>query len=75
MVRQADYRRTGRVTYAALNLFVCEEVTRLTEGRQRPVFISPRGVPVFAVALVARRRSLSRLRNAAKAEASARVRH
>ncbi|MBI5718343.1 MAG: caspase family protein [Burkholderiales bacterium] len=47
---RADFMRAGRVTYAALNLFVSEEVSRLTDGRQRPVFISPRGVPDFAVA-------------------------
>ena len=47
---KADFMRAGRVTYAGLNLFVSEEVTRLTSGRQRPVFISPRGVPDFAVA-------------------------
>jgi WD40 repeat protein len=47
---RADFMRAGRVTHAALNLFVSEEVSRLTEGRQRPVFISPRGVPDFALA-------------------------
>lgn len=47
---RADFMRAGRITYAALNLFVSEEVSRLTEGKQRPVFISPRGVPDFAVA-------------------------
>jgi hypothetical protein len=47
---RADFMRAGRVTYAALNLFVSEEVSRLTDGKQRPVFISPRGVPDFAVA-------------------------
>jgi WD40 repeat protein len=47
---KADFTRAGRVTYAGLNLFISEEVTRLTEGRQRPVFISPRGVPDFALA-------------------------
>lgn len=47
---KADFTRAGRVTFAALNLFVSEEVTRLTEGRQRPVFISPRGIPDFALA-------------------------
>ena len=47
---KADFMRAGRVTYAGLNLYVSEEVTRLTSGRQRPVFISPRGVPDFAVA-------------------------
>ncbi len=47
---KADFTRAGRVTYAALNLFVSEEVGRITEGRQRPVFISPRGIPDFALA-------------------------
>ena len=47
---RADFMRAGRITYAALNLFVSEEVSRLTEGKQRPVFISPRGVPDFALA-------------------------
>ncbi len=46
---KADFMRAGRVTYAALNLFLSEEVTRLTQGRQRPVFISPRGIPDFAL--------------------------
>ncbi len=46
---KADFTRAGRVTYAALNLFVSEEVNRLTQGRQRPVFISPRGIPDFAL--------------------------
>ena len=46
---KADFMRAGRVTFAALNLFLSEEVTRLTQGRQRPVFISPRGVPDFAL--------------------------
>jgi len=46
---KADFTRAGRVTYAALNLFVSEEVGRITEGRQRPVFISPRGIPDFAL--------------------------
>jgi hypothetical protein len=47
---RADFMRAGRVTYAGLNLFVSEEVSRLTDGKQRPVFISPRGVPDFALA-------------------------
>ncbi len=46
---KADFMRAGRVTYAALNLFLSEEVSRLTQGRQRPVFISPRGIPDFAL--------------------------
>lgn len=47
---KADFMRAGRVTFAGLHLFVSEEVRRLTDGRQRPVFISPRGIPDFAVA-------------------------
>ena len=47
---RADFMRAGRVTFAGLNLFVSEEVVRLTSGRQRPVFISPRGIPDFALA-------------------------
>ena len=46
---KADFTGRGRVTFAALNLFLSEGVSRLTEGRQRPVFISPRGVPDFAL--------------------------
>jgi hypothetical protein len=46
---KADFTRMGRVTFAGLNLFLSEEVSRLTQGRQRPVFISPRGVPDFAL--------------------------
>jgi hypothetical protein len=47
---RADFTRAGRVTFAALNLYLSEEVTRMTQGRQRPVFISPRGIPDFALA-------------------------
>ncbi len=47
---KADFMRAGRVTYAGLNLYVSEEVFRLTKGRQRPVFISPKGIPDFSVA-------------------------
>jgi hypothetical protein len=47
---KADFMRAGRITFTALNLFISEEVRRITSGRQRPVFISPRGVPDFAVA-------------------------
>ncbi|MDP3821651.1 MAG: caspase family protein [Burkholderiales bacterium] len=46
---KADFMRAGRVTFAGLNLFVSEEVVRITNGRQRPVFISPRGIPDFAL--------------------------
>ncbi len=47
---KADFTRAGRITFAALNLFVSEEVRRITDGRQRPVFISPRGIPDFPLA-------------------------
>ena len=47
---KADLQRTGRVTFKALDLYVSEAVSRLTEGRQTPVTISPIGVPDFAVA-------------------------
>ncbi|MCG3188120.1 MAG: hypothetical protein LKCHEGNO_00011 [Burkholderiaceae bacterium] len=47
---RADFTGAGRVTFAALNLFLSEGVSRLTQGRQRPVFISPRGMPDFALA-------------------------
>jgi hypothetical protein len=46
---KADFTGMGRVTFAALNLFLSEGVSRLTQGRQRPVFISPRGIPDFAL--------------------------
>ncbi|HET9204893.1 MAG TPA: caspase family protein, partial [Burkholderiaceae bacterium] len=46
---KADFTRMGQVTFAALNLFLSEGVARLTQGRQRPVFISPRGIPDFAL--------------------------
>ncbi|MBE7416216.1 MAG: caspase family protein [Ideonella sp.] len=46
---KADFTGRGRVTSAGLNLFLSEGVSRLTHGRQRPVFISPRGVPDFAL--------------------------
>jgi WD40 repeat protein len=46
---KADFTRVGQVTFAALNLFLSEGVARLTQGRQRPVFISPRGIPDFAL--------------------------
>lgn len=49
LMGKADFTGIGRVTFAALNLFVSEGVARLTQGRQRPVFISPRGVPDFAL--------------------------
>lgn len=47
---KADLQRSGRVTFKALDLYVSDAVSRLTEGRQTPVTISPIGVPDFAVA-------------------------
>ena len=47
---KADFMHAGRITFSALNLFVSEEVRRITDGRQRPVFISPRGIPDFPLA-------------------------
>lgn len=46
---KADFSGAGRVTFAALNLFLSEGVSRLTQGRQRRVFISPCGIPDFAL--------------------------
>ena len=47
---KADLQKSGRVTFKALDLYVSDAVSRLTEGRQTPVTISPIGVPDFAVA-------------------------
>ena len=47
---KADFNRSGRVTVKALDFYISEEVRRLTEGRQTPVSISPRGIPDFAIA-------------------------
>ena len=47
---KADLQRSGRVTFKALDLYVSDAVSRLTEGRQTPVTISPIGVPDFTVA-------------------------
>ena len=47
---RADLTRTGRITYKGLDFFISEEVSRLTEGRQTPVTISPIGIPDFAIA-------------------------
>ena len=47
---KADFNRSGRVTVKGLDYYVSEEVARLTEGRQTPVSISPRGVADFAIA-------------------------
>jgi len=47
---KADLQKTGRVTFKSLDLYVSDAVSRLTDGRQTPVTISPIGVPDFAVA-------------------------
>ncbi len=46
---KADFQKTGRITYKALDFYISDEVRRLTEGRQTPVTISPIGVPDFAI--------------------------
>ena len=50
---QADLTQSGRVTFKGLDFFISEEVSKLTEGRQTPVTISPIGVPDFAIARLA----------------------
>lgn len=45
----ADYRRTGRITYKMLDVYVSERVKTLTGGKQTPVTIIPQGVPDFPV--------------------------
>jgi len=47
---RADLTRSGRVTFKALDYYVSEEVSRLTDGRQTPVTIAPIGIPDFAIA-------------------------
>lgn len=47
---KADLNRSGRVTVKGLDFYVSEEVRRLTEGRQTPVSISPRGIADFTIA-------------------------
>ncbi|MEZ5657471.1 MAG: caspase family protein [Burkholderiaceae bacterium] len=49
---KADLTRSGRITYKGLDYYVSDQVSRLTEGRQTPVTISPVGVPDFAIASV-----------------------
>ena len=48
---QADLFRNGRITYKSLDFYVSDAVTRLTEGRQTPVTISPIGIADFLVAV------------------------
>lgn len=47
---RADLFQLGQVTSATLNAYLSRAVAQITEGRQRPVFISPRGVPDFTLA-------------------------
>lgn len=49
---RADLMRTGRITFKGLDFYVSEEVSKLTDGRQTPVTLSPDGVPDFAIARV-----------------------
>lgn len=46
---KADYRRSGRITLAALDLYVSERVRELTAGAQTPVLARPITVPDFAL--------------------------
>ncbi|MET0507572.1 MAG: caspase family protein [Burkholderiaceae bacterium] len=48
---KADLSRNGRITYKSLDYYVSEEVSRLTDGKQTPVTITPTGIPDFLVAL------------------------
>lgn len=45
---EASFDR-GYITVKSLDLFISDEVKRLTEGRQTPVSISPSGVPDFVL--------------------------
>ncbi|MEZ5650132.1 MAG: caspase family protein [Burkholderiaceae bacterium] len=49
---KADLTHSGQVTYKGLDYYVSDQVSRLTQGRQTPVTISPIGVPDFAIANV-----------------------
>lgn len=48
---KADLFHNGRITYKSLDFYVSDAVTRLTEGRQTPVTISPIGIADFLVAV------------------------
>ncbi len=48
---KADLFNNGRITYKSLDFYVSDAVTRLTEGRQTPVTISPIGIADFLVAV------------------------
>lgn len=47
----ADFKKTGRITYKMLDLFVSDRVSALTSGRQTPVTQAPGGVPDFPIVL------------------------
>jgi Caspase domain len=47
---RADFFNLGQVTSTSLSAYLSRAVAQITEGRQRPVFISPRGVPDFTLA-------------------------
>jgi uncharacterized caspase-like protein len=49
---QADYQKTGRITYKMLDFYVSQRVKELTGGRQSPVTQAPGGVPDYPVARV-----------------------
>ncbi len=46
---KADFNQSGRITYKALDFYVSDVVSKLTDGRQTPVTLSPVGVPDFSI--------------------------
>lgn len=46
---KADFNRSGRITYKALDFYVSDVVSKLTDGRQTPVTLSPVGIPDFSI--------------------------
>lgn len=51
---QADFQRSGRVTFKMLDLYVTERVKELTKGRQSTVTQAPGGVNDFPLAVIVR---------------------
>jgi len=51
---KADTRRSGRVTFKSLDIYVTDRVKELTKGRQSPVTQAPGGVNDFPLAVVVR---------------------
>jgi WD40 repeat protein len=49
---KADFRGTGRITVAMLDLYVSERVKELTQGQQTPTTVKPPNVPDFPVAVL-----------------------